>query len=118
MNADGSGQRQLTNLGGASAWPTPAPNGGKLAFACSCLGRYHVFTIKLDGTQLRQITTDNTVDDWAPEWSPHGNDIVFDRETAAPTTSAGVNEDVYVVHSDGTGLQQLTNDPAQGRSVP
>ena len=118
MNADGSGQRQLTNLGGVSAWPTPAPNGGKLAFGCSCLGRYHIFTIKLDRTQLRQITNDKTVDDWAPEWSPHGNDIVFDRETAAPTTSAGVDEDVYIVHSDGTGLRQLTSDPARADLFP
>jgi Tol biopolymer transport system component len=117
MNADRSNQRQLTDLGGVSAWPSPAPHGTKLAFASNYTGQFHIYTMRYDGTGLQQITPDSTTD-WAPEWSPRGNDIAFARETPAPNTSAGVDEDIWMVHSDGSQLQQLTNDPARADLFP
>lgn len=40
-----------------------------------------------------------------PAWSPDGSKIVFSTKTTG-------NADIYTINTDGTGLQQLTDDPA------
>ena len=117
MNADGSGQRQLTDLGAVSVWPTPSPSANEVAFSSNFEGNFHVYTMQLDGSHLQQVTPDDTVD-WGPDWSPSGNDLAFIRETIAPSTSAGVDEDVWVIHANGTQPIQLTADPARADTFP
>lgn len=41
-----------------------------------------------------------------PRWSPDGTKIVFDY------SPDGVSSDIYVANADGTGLRQLTDNPA------
>ena len=43
--------------------------------------------------------------EYSPSLSPDGNWVVF-------TSEHGGQSDLYRVHPDGTGLEQLTNDPA------
>jgi TolB protein len=118
MDADGSNQHQLTSLNGAELWPSVSPQGNRLAFAGNHVGgRFHIFTMRLDGSDVRQITFDQ-LEDWAPDWSPTGNDVVFTREHLAPETSAGVDEDLFVVHADGTSLRQITNRPDRVEIFP
>jgi len=118
MNADGSDQQRLTSLDGAELWPSVSPQGNRLVFAGTHVGgRFHLFTMRLDGSDVRQITSDE-LEDWAPDWSPTGNDIVFTREHLAPETSAGVDEDVFIVHADGTSLRQITNRPDRAEIFP
>jgi TolB protein len=117
MNADATDQRQLTDLGGVSAWPAPSPRGRELAFASNYLGRFHIFTIRVDGTHLREVTND-ALEDWGAEWSPTGNDIAFTREVPDPSTSAGAQEHVWVVHRDGSDPRQITSDPARADTFP
>jgi Tol biopolymer transport system component len=120
MNANGSNQRQVTDLAGASIWPSPSPNGGRIAFASDYTGQWHIYTSRYDGTGLKQITpaVPDGTSDWAPEWSPSGNEIAFTRETPAPGTDAGVDEDVWMVRTDGSQLRQLTSDPARADLFP
>jgi Tol biopolymer transport system component len=118
MNADGSNQHQLTSLDGAELWPSVSPQGNRLAFAANYLdGRLHIFTMRLDGTDIRQVTSSD-LEDWAPDWSPTGNDIVFTREYPAPDTSAGVDENLFIVHADGTNLRQITDRPDRVEIFP
>ena len=118
MHADGSGQRRLTSFDGAELWPSPSPEGNRVAFAGTQVdGKFHIFTARLDGTDVRQITTGD-LEDWAPDWSPNGNDIVFTREHLAPDQSAGVDEDIYIVHADGTNLRQITSRPDRVEIFP
>jgi WD40-like Beta Propeller Repeat len=63
----------------------------------------NLFTINPDGTGQTQLTATGNAHD--PAWSPDGMKIAFDR-------SVGGNVDVWVMNADGSGLTQLTNDPA------
>jgi len=118
MNADGSRLKRITKE------PTPpdrydsthhrmpswSPDGTRIAFL---RGRWKpfaeentggIYTIRADGTDLRQLTDDAR--DEYPAWSPDGKTIAFNRLTK---TSGGI----YTVNADGGGLRQLT-DPPQG----
>jgi len=118
MNADGSGQQAVTSLTGAELWPSVSPEGNRIAFAGNQAdAKFHIFTMRLDGSDVRQVTS-GELEDWAPAWSPTGNDIVFTREHLAPDQSAGVDEDVYLVHANGSTLRQITSRPDRVEVFP
>lgn len=48
--------------------------------------------------------------DAEPSWSPRGNDLVFSRDTT------GAQNDMYLVHVDGSGLVRLTETPSAAES--
>lgn len=80
MNADGSGQRQVTHLGGANFAPYFHPDGRRIIFASNHLdprGRnFDLFMIGLDGEGLVQVTNDPDFDGF-PMFSPDGTKLVF-----------------------------------------
>ena len=80
MNADGSGQRQITQLGGANFGPSWTPDGKRLIFSSNYKqprsGNFDLFLINLDGTGLEQITTQDTFDGF-PMFSPDGRKLVW-----------------------------------------
>ncbi len=78
-NADGTGMRQITNLGKANWAPNFTP-GGKVIF-CSNFEYprgfpFNMYTINTDGTGLEKISRDNGFDAF-PMFSPNGRQIVF-----------------------------------------
>jgi len=80
MDADGSNQRQVTNIGGANFAPFFHPSGEKLIFSSNHQdpsGRdFELFMVNLDGTGLEQITYSEGFDGF-PVFSPDGRYIVF-----------------------------------------
>jgi Tol biopolymer transport system component len=80
MNADGSNQRQITQLGGANFGPSWTPDGKRLIFSSNYRqprsGNFDLFLINLDGTGLEQITTQESFDGF-PMFSPDGRRIVW-----------------------------------------
>lgn len=80
MNADGSGQRQITNLGGANFAPYFHPDGRRILFASNYKNprsrNFDLYLINLDGTGLEQVTT-NTDFDAFPMFSPDGRRLVW-----------------------------------------
>ena len=64
MNADGSGQRQITQLGGANFGPSWTPDGKRLIFSSNYKqprsGNFDLYLVGLDGTGLEQVTTEPT----------------------------------------------------------
>lgn len=79
-NVDGSGMRQITNLGGANWAPYMHPSGNKLVFVSNhhsaSRRQFNVFSINTDGTGLEQITFDEGFDSF-PMFSKDGKKIVF-----------------------------------------
>lgn len=80
MNADGSGARQVTELGRANFAPTFTPDGTRLLFSSNHhdeRGReFDLFLIGLDGTGLEQVTFSPEFDGF-PLFSPDGRRLAF-----------------------------------------
>jgi Tol biopolymer transport system component len=74
---------------------------GKIAFASDRDGDYEIYVMDADGSNVVQLIS-NTVDDWAPAWSPDGSKIAFTHEIDG-------NLEIYLINSDGSNLTRLTN---------
>jgi TolB protein len=82
MNADGTGQRQVTNLGGANFAPFFTPDGKRIIFSTNHhltnrrSANFDLFLVNLDGTGLEQVTH-NAAFDGFPMFSPDGKRLVW-----------------------------------------
>ncbi|MCW3051404.1 MAG: tolB, partial [Chthonomonadales bacterium] len=127
MNADGSNRRELTgpdlveHFYDKDLYPAISPDGTKIAFSSNRAVEFdgnhytELYVINTDGTNLRQLTTSNptlgpntrnSINEVA--WGPDSQTILF-RGTV-PWTEAGdfsAKEGIYMIHSDGSGLQQI-----------
>ena len=112
-DTDGSGLRQVTQLTPGRSWdsdPQWSPDGRKLVFARADLktDASAVFTVNLDGTDVRRVTPWRLNGGDGPDWSPDGRWILF-RAQPRDTSS-----NVFQVHPDGSGLRNLTKQSAAG----
>jgi TolB protein len=80
MNADGSNQRQITQLGGANFAPFFAPDGRRIIFSSNHKTprsrNFDLYLVNLDGTGLEQVTT-HTEFDGFPMFSRDGRRLVW-----------------------------------------
>jgi TolB protein len=90
MNADGSNQRQITQLGGANFGPSWTPDGKRLIFSSNHTqprsGNFDLYLIALDGTGLERLTT-HTAFDGFPMFSPDGRSVVWASNRHGATSS-------------------------------
>jgi Tol biopolymer transport system component len=104
MNADGSGQRQVT-ADGVHAWgPAWSPDGRRIAFGRVVRGvgnkrEIGVWVVNLDGSDLTNMAGATGGD--APLWSPDGRTIAF--ITYRDGTRA---KSLYVVNADDGSVQR------------
>jgi Tol biopolymer transport system component/DNA-binding winged helix-turn-helix (wHTH) protein len=92
--------------GSMQLWfPDPSPDGQWLT--CYSMGNQrHIFIIRTDGTDLRDLTDDANRYFW-PRWSPDGKSIAFSSRRTG-------NYELWIINRDGSGLRQLT----QGHESP
>jgi len=89
MNGDGTGQRQVTNLPGASFAPYFHPDGKRIIFASNYREpesrNFDLYLVDLDGSRLEQVTTSPEFDAF-PMFSPDGKRLVWasNRHGAVP----------------------------------
>jgi Tol biopolymer transport system component len=106
-SSDGGDVRRVTS-GADDDYPGDySPNGKRIVFLRSSFdsGPIALYTVKLDGSDLRQITPTGTsmqLDFTGGSWSPQGNEILFSAKV-----SEGQRSSVFVLHADGSGLQQI-----------
>ncbi len=109
----------FTAVGQSPAYATFSGSNGRIAFRRyfnEAHSRGAIFTIRPDGTGVRQITfRGKTLLDTEPDWSPDGRWIAFDRQavicSCKPTR-------IFKVRPDGTHLTQLSKDPRVDDSFP
>lgn len=86
MNADGTNQRQITHLAGASFAPAFTPDGRRLIFASNSrqptTDNFDLYLVNLDGTGLEQVTTSPGFNAF-PMFSPDGTLLVWESSRGA-----------------------------------
>jgi TolB protein len=92
---------RLTNI--ISSYPSPSPDGERVVFQSNRTGRWEIYVMNIDGSDLTRIT-DRAGDNVTPAWSPDGELIAF-------AASPGENSDIYLMKTDGSDLKRLTNHP-------
>jgi Tol biopolymer transport system component len=123
---DGSAApRQVTSVpGDALAHSSLSPDGSRVAFASIAAGHSDIWTQRVDGSDLRQLTNDETADSW-PVWSPDGEWIVFNsdratgRETRRINANGGASEKIldgffrgdWIRRPDGGGTWIVRTGP-------
>lgn len=77
-----------------------SPDGSKILFESTRDGKYNLFTIRPDGSDLRKLSTGETNDE-QPRWSGDGRQIVFisDRDG---------HLQLYLMNADGSQQRRLT----------
>ena len=75
MNADGSGQRQLTADAGVNAHPSVSADGRRIVFASNRAGTFNVWRMDIDGSNLLRLTSGGG--EKFPQWSPDGRWVVY-----------------------------------------
>jgi serine/threonine protein kinase len=77
VRTDGMGSRQLTQGPSKDRGPRFSPDGSRIAFYSNRTGNYQIWTIKLDGSELQQVTEDTSTSGLVlPVWSRDGRSIV------------------------------------------
>jgi dipeptidyl aminopeptidase/acylaminoacyl peptidase len=110
MNADGSNAHPLTMTPGSgyAFWNAQwSPDGTHVAFLAGDDGAHEVWTIKVDGTDERNISNSQE-DEWWPSWSPDGAKIAFVR-ISYPNRGGFV-----VVNADGSEPEALSGPAVDG----
>ncbi|HET7274341.1 MAG TPA: Ig-like domain-containing protein [Longimicrobiaceae bacterium] len=105
MNADGTGQTQLTENGIGFLRPGGAtivwsPDGTRIAFDSFRDGNYEIYVMNADGSGETRLTN-HPAFDGVPVWSPVGNKIAFE-------SARDGNYEIYVMNADGSGQDRLT----------
>ena len=82
-------------------YPFWSPDGESVVFHSNRAGgEYQIYTMNLDGTELRQLTHTEAPNQTAV-WSPDGSKIAFQSERDG-------NREIYVMDADGSKQTRLT----------
>ncbi len=133
VNADGSGEQQITQSSGPTSNTQPrwSPDGKSLAFVSNRTGSLNVYTIQVDGGNIQQITREIGSDSVSPTWSPDGTQLAYssnkaeafeiyvtdragknprsinkkdDGDRVSPVWSPDGKQIAYVLQKDGDGI--------------
>jgi len=88
---------RLTNI--TSSYPAMSPDGHLIAFQSNRTGVDQIYTMKPDGTDVKQITSGDFFNG-NPSWSPDGKQIAYESKPNGKW-------EVWVMNADGTGQRQL-----------
>ena len=111
MQADGTGRVNLTNCPSGDGTPSWSPDGTKIVFSHrpTLFGTPSVYVMSTVASAPdcsgASLLINDAID---PAWSPDGSTIAF--VPAGETTLS--NGKIYLMNPDGTGIRQLTTDPA------
>jgi hypothetical protein len=91
---------------------------GTVVWSSTRAGLSHVFAMRTDGSDVRQLTRGDFTD-WHPRFSPDGTKILFARsrdEGLAPESQASADDawDLYTVGVDGKGIGKEVENASWG----
>lgn len=112
INADGSDQKQLTNMRSTTYGGSWSPDGRYIAFTSTNSGTEEVYSMLADGSSIKRLTATSYFEkaqpfaipkayNKNPTWSPDGQRIAFASERSG-------NQEIHIMNADGSGSWQLT----------
>jgi TolB protein len=104
MNADGTGQTNLTNNAAQDIEPAWSPDGTKIAFSSDRSGDYEIYVMGETGSATPTRLTFSPGADVEPAWSPNGAEVAF-------TSTRDGNTEVYTMNVDGSSQANQTKNP-------
>ncbi len=112
MNADGTGQKNLSNSTRFDYAPNWSPDGKKIVFyrdlGTSTSSSTQIFVMNSDGSGQTQVTFSGH--NFYPNWSPDGARIAFQ-------TYYNNYADIYVMNANGSAVTNLTNHQLSYASI-
>ena len=109
-NANGTGRYSITSFPlKAGDHPDWSPDGTRILFSTARHGRGNLFTVRPEGTGLRQLTHFRGLTNVENgSFSPDGESIVFATVVGAVNPPGATLDDVFVMSADGTDIRPVT----------
>ena len=126
MDRDGKNQKRLTQSSGDDSHPKFSPDGKRIIFNSARTTEdlskdwgkqvHEVFTMNIDGSDVRQVTTNKTVTTYAA-FSPDGRKVVFRKVIDSPgfnwdLSTNSRNSEVFVLDIASGQQVNLSSNPA------
>ena len=90
---------------------------GTIVWSSSRVGNHDLFSMKTDGSDVKQITRGDEVD-WFPRFSPSGEQILFCRSKKGWVSERDANAsekwDIYTIKPDGSDPKKVVDSASWG----
>jgi Tol biopolymer transport system component len=109
MNLQGADRLRITaGTGTGVTAPKVSPDGTMLSFVdYDAAGHGALFTAKIDGSKLHQLTPFALAIQTKVDWAPDGQHLEFSRDDSLPPP--GLSPNIISIRLDGTQLHFLTH---------
>ena len=104
-------------IGGTPTW---SPDGTEIAFVRGPSERVQISLLNISTGKQKVLFPKPVKPSWltSPEWSPLGDKLAFSWLHKVPLGQFADTETIYIINSDGTGLQQVIAKGAGRESSP
>ena len=112
VNIDGSNLERLTYNKFAENMPCFSPDGSKIVYNSNRGDDFmyaEIYIMDSDGLNQQRLTN-NEVTDFFPCFSPDGSKIVYVSNPSLNPLTEAVYDDIYIMNSDGSNQQRLTDN--------
>lgn len=105
INPDGTARVEVTHAD-VNIMPAWTPDGGRILYSSNAGGDdFHLFSVKPDGTDVRQLTTEAPgFSDFQPAMTPDGSRVIFTRCRPDPPGGCAL----FSVRADGSARHLVT----------
>jgi Tol biopolymer transport system component len=90
---------------------------GIIVWSSSRVGNHDLFSMKTDGSEVKQITKGDEVD-WFPRFSPDGSQLLFCRSKKGWVSERDANSsdkwDLFTINADGSEPKKVVSDASWG----
>lgn len=101
MNADGTGQTQITKLEATAFYASLSPDGETIYFSSRQSGNFEIYSIRVNGKQMKRLTK-GIGSLFAPELSPDGQQIVFTNDSSG-------KQGIWIMNVNGDDPHPITD---------